>query len=239
MKNLVLQVMVPKEVPSNKIGAFSYIKEMYDLSQIAMKRYANRVGADYHCITEMDNSYPHPAFLRFSVFEKFKEYDQILYVDADLFFHDLTPNIFELSQNHSKSAFMKVDSARPEISKSYQQFKKTSQTEIYYNSGLFLYKREFIDKFVDSNWREVMEMYKNSRFMDQDALNYLLRNNHQDICQVSYHWNGVMAINKPLFNVHYVGRAKSNWTIDKHNQIIRDKMKKLINMSEKEIPKLV
>ena len=205
------------------------MKDMYDHSQVVMKQYADRVGADYVCITEMDSKYPHPAFLRFKIFEQFKEYDQIMYVDADMFFHDMTPDLFEYTERQSETSFMKIDSALPETSISYRKHLKTSKTETYYNSGFFVFKREFIDKFWNQHWVP-MELYKKSEWKDQDALNYMIRNEHENMYLLSRDWNGVMAVEKPLFNVHYSGLRKDRWTHEYHNEVIQRKYDRLKEM---------
>lgn len=230
MKNLILQVAVPMPPLNKKVNStLSYMKDMYDHSQVVMKEYADRVGADYVCITEMDLKYTHPTFLRFKIFEQFKEYDQIMYVDADMFFHDMTPDLFEFTSRQRETAFMKIDSALPETSIIYNKNLRTSKTEKYYNAGFFLFKREFIDKFWKNHW-DTMDRYKNTQWRDQDALNYMIRNEHEDIFLLSRDWNGVMAVEKPLFNVHYTGLRKDKWTPEYHDEVIQRKYNRLKEM---------
>ena len=231
MKNLILQVTVKLPNPP-KSSMFSYTEEMYDLSNKKCKEYADRVGADYVCITE--SKMPHPMWDRMRIFDgEFTEYDQILYVDSDYFFHELTPNLFEWTEKQDKLGFLVVDSQDQDSSACATNSRRT-MTSLYFNSGFFLFKREFIDRFRYT-WRDVADRYSDTPYPDQDALNFLLKDQMDDIQPLSRHWNGCMSVAKPLFSVHYAGLRKNEWTLEKHNERIEEKKDRIRGMTLEEI----
>lgn len=231
MKNLILQVAVKVPNPP-KSSTFSYTEEMYDLSNKKCKEYADRIGADYYCITE--STQPHPAFDRMRIFNReFTEYDQILYVDSDYFFHELTPNLFEYTQRQNELGFLVLDN-QDQGTPACIENQRRSMTTRYFNSGFFLFKREFIDKFHNT-WKDAQLKYLDVALKDQDAINFLIKDHLDDIQILSRHWNGVFAIVEPLFSIHYAGIRKSNWTEEKHNERIKEKKDRIQRMTLEEI----
>ena len=230
MKNLILQVTVKLPNP-RKWGMFSYTEELYDLSNKTVKEYAERIGADYHCITESKMS--HPMWDRMRIFDgEFTEYDQILYVDSDYFFHELTPNIFEWTQKQNELGFLVLDHQDQDKPKC-EESKRRSMTTRYFNAGFFLFKREFMDRFP--NWRDAHLKYINSQLRDQDAINFLIKDHLDDIKILSRHWNGIMSVVEPLFSIHYGGLRKTDWTEEKHNERIEEKKDRIRGMTIQEI----
>ncbi len=216
MSNLILQVNIPRPIKDDIAHTFTYDEELYKQSAISIERYAKRIGVEYKCITE--SRFPHPAFDRFQLFQDdYREYDQILYVDCDIFLHDLTPNLLDWTQHRKETFFATPDSLK---------------TPDYFNTGFFVIKRPLIERLkgvID----EYVKKHTNSRFKDQDAMNdFMIK---EEWCKLSRDWNGVMALNRPLFSIHYAGIKKTHYTIDNHRVRIRDKMCRIDMMTKEEV----
>ena len=219
MKNLVIQVNIP--TPNNEKHnvkkMFHYDKTMYDMSIQSCKQYSSRVGAEYELITQM-SVYDHPAYERLQIFDnpKYAQYDNILYVDCDFFFHNQTPNIFEWTQQRDETFF-----ATPNTLNNYN----------YFNSGFFLIKQELRTRLKNV----VPELYKVKRktiFKDQDILNAAVPSN--EWCRISRDWNGVMSIYKPKFALHYVGMKKDQFDPKLHVKIMQEKELLCSRMTQQE-----
>lgn len=219
MKNLIIQVNIP--TPNNKNHSvkkmFYYDKTMYDMSIQSCKDYSNRIGAHYELITKK-SIYDHPALERFQIFDnpKYKEYDNILYVDCDYFFHNETPNIFEWTDKRVETFF-----ATPNTLKDYN----------YFNSGFFLIKKDLLIRLRDV----ITELYKvtsKTSYLDQDILNHAVP--QSEWCRISRDWNGVMSIYKPKFGLHYVGMKKDQFDAKKHIEIMKEKERVCSRLSSAE-----
>ena len=87
-KQLVFQVNIKPDKPKEDKGQrFTYMEDIYTLSNKRVKSWAESMGADYILIT--DDRYLkdiHPAWQRIIIFDKSfnKDYDDILYLDSDL-----------------------------------------------------------------------------------------------------------------------------------------------------------
>jgi len=73
--------------------------EYAELCLPSIRRYADKVGADFHIITDdnMKPEYPTTHFLIYEAFNHFvaSDYDRMAYIDADVIINPITPDIFE------------------------------------------------------------------------------------------------------------------------------------------------
>jgi hypothetical protein len=99
-RNCIVQYHVPaenyKDPSYNNIGVN---EQLLPYSFFSVKKYAEKIGADYILINEKRIDWKHPTFERFDLFFNdvwFTEYDHILYLDTDLVVWPEAPNIFEM-----------------------------------------------------------------------------------------------------------------------------------------------
>lgn len=98
MKNLIVQIYVNPEKYKNP----TLLPKFDDLSKISftlVQRYAKKIGVDYLLLTDSFINYIHPTYERFRLFEETKwtnEYDQVLYLDSDIFIYEESPDIFKM-----------------------------------------------------------------------------------------------------------------------------------------------
>jgi len=98
-KNLVVQIYCSlQHFDKPDFVGLSKHDEVMQLSTYMAKEYAKRCGADYLLITEPVINFRHPTYERFRLWEEdhwWEEYQQILYLDTDVFCWEHAPNIFE------------------------------------------------------------------------------------------------------------------------------------------------
>jgi hypothetical protein len=98
MKTAVVQIYVDLKGYSNP----DLMPKFDDLSKVSFdlaKKYSQKVKAEYFLITDPRVNYIHPTYERFTLFEDpywTDNFDQILYLDSDVFIYDTAPNIFEM-----------------------------------------------------------------------------------------------------------------------------------------------
>ena len=98
MKSLVFQVNIkPNGAKTSGRKRFAYSNSLYDFSNKRAEEYANKVGADYFCLSNTDwlgNDYA-PCYHKLYIYKIFKNYDKVFYLDSDAIITKLCPDIFE------------------------------------------------------------------------------------------------------------------------------------------------
>ena len=99
MKNLIIQYYIDINLYSQPSfnGISPSAVEKY--SEYSFKKYCAKFGHDFLRVTEPNFGYMHPTWERFDLWFNstwLDEYDQILYVDTDVFALDHAPDIFAL-----------------------------------------------------------------------------------------------------------------------------------------------
>lgn len=204
-KNLVIQVQIIKaheEINSN--STYSYVKDMYRVSRMNAKFYANKCGADYYVVTgnEFDLTKDmHVAYQRLKFYD-LSHYNQILYLDSDYIIKDNAPNIFEKYPNMFAACRDVADIAErlaAEIG---------IPKENYFNSGMMLLTGEMLEKT-----RNVLEKYLavDGEYKDQDVLNKMFYEEGFHFYQLNPDlWNpSVKTFGK--YADHYAGHTKNLW----------------------------
>ena len=98
MKTAVVQIYVDLKGYSNP----EWLPKYDELSKISFdltKKYCKKINAEYFLITDARVNYIHPTYERFTLFEDSswtEKFDQILYLDSDVFVYNNAPNIFEM-----------------------------------------------------------------------------------------------------------------------------------------------
>ena len=98
MKTAIVQIYVDLKGYSNP----EWLPKYDELSKISFdltKKYCQKINAEYFLITDARINYIHPTYERFTLFEDSswtEKFDQILYLDSDVFIYNNAPNIFEM-----------------------------------------------------------------------------------------------------------------------------------------------
>jgi alpha-N-acetylglucosamine transferase len=205
MKKLVMQVNIPNEKLENKkkLDIFSYIEEMYFISNQMAKKYADRVGADYYLVSKSNDwklgEGRHPAYQKLKVYD-FIEYDAILYIDSDYIIKDNAPDVFQLFGNNV-SAVLQNEAGAPYLEKlkiSAECFPNTGF--VYYTKEFLDYTRQYLSDYMKKEWE----------LCDQGLLGTLIYNLNLSFNKLnSEDWNSDTVFG--TYGDHYGGRGKKKW----------------------------
>lgn len=140
MKNLIVQIYVDTKKYENP----NLLPSFDELSTTSFKlanHYANKTGSNYLLLTDSYINYIHPTYERFRLFEESKwaeEYDNILYLDSDVFIYNDSPDIFKM--------YKATDSFKVCMHWSY--FKKKRPNAGGFNAGVFMLNKTSRDKML-------------------------------------------------------------------------------------------
>jgi len=76
---------------------------MAKLTHPAIKKYAEKIGAEFQCITESYCSTPHWA--KFEIYNLLNKYERILYIDTDILVREDAPNLFDVVPENELGMF--------------------------------------------------------------------------------------------------------------------------------------
>ena len=134
MKTAIVQIYVDPTSYSNP----NLMPKFDDLSKVSFdlaKKYSQKINAEYFLITDAKINYIHPTYERFTLFEDpywTDNFDQILYLDSDVFVYDTAPNIFEMYPSLNK---FKVCQHWSEVRYKHKGVLPGSHT---FNAGVFI-----------------------------------------------------------------------------------------------------
>lgn len=102
MKKCIVQYWIPSSEYTdpgyNNLLQAKDQKKLVEISTKSFKKYANKYGHDFKRISEKKINFRHPTFERFDLWlddSWWKEYDEIMYVDCDVFAMPEAPDIFQ------------------------------------------------------------------------------------------------------------------------------------------------
>lgn len=181
MKTLIYQYYkTPKIVTKNYIQTK---EEYHTLSEKSIKKYAEKIGADYKLLSG-DLPYNLPPF--FGIFEPFFEgwisdYDKVCFIDSDILATIKSENIFDVTPDDCLSAnFMKTQNRMRKLSLKNNNFKYW-KNKGHINSGVVVIpKNEYndISKYLE-NIESIFDtddvVYTSLGNFDQAFINYYVR----------------------------------------------------------------
>jgi lipopolysaccharide biosynthesis glycosyltransferase len=219
MKKLVLQA----DVPGIETGhTFHYNKEMYSVSKEFAKRYAEKYGADYLCLTSLDDYAPivendkTATYLRLKAYE-LKNYDQIFYIDCDYIIKESAPNIFEIADGQTCVCRERAVDTIPVVAEIAERSKVPF--ERFFNAGMILFDR----KDLDATQEDMFEYLKrdwdwDTWNEDQGLLNSLFNDKGINLKFLEPElWNPSLECFGEYAD-HYAGYRKQDWSADRYNK---------------------
>ena len=207
MKNLILMTNI------NNNNNFS-CQTLYRYAVKKGMEWSKRINCEFKCITDT-NAFPDysPTWHRMIMFsDQYKDYDNIVYVDADLVISKHAPNIFEIMDQYEQEFFACSDYPKP----------LRIQTG-YFNAGFIGLKKSLINKCSMNYIIEKMKKYKNKQHYDftkthgndQCALNEIVKEKCDSYVQLSKSWNIFPPRDidnyNPFYGVHYIHAYKDAW----------------------------
>lgn len=205
MKKLVFQINVPNYIQTKNLTTYTFMQDMYEISERNAKKYAEKCGADYYKVTRADDfalaKDKHLDYQKLKAYD-FLDYDYIVYFDSDYIVKSEAPNLFDLCKDRF--------SAVPDPGKSVPVLAKNLgiPRERYFNAG-FMYLPQ---KVLDSTRQYLSEYLKKEyKFDGQGLLNKLFYDKNISFNPLpSHEWNPV----SKTFGVyadHYAGVKKRKW----------------------------
>ena len=161
MKNLIVQIFMDKKgwEEENRLDAQS--EQVLFLSNFLVKYYAKKINSDYKLITEPIINFKHPTWERFQLFDDkwINNYDNILYLDTDVFTWPDAPNIFELLDNKAfnivKHCNNKTYNGFPMFNAGVFAINKSCAVEM----RKFIKKEKWLERFeIDPTWEDSKEL---------------------------------------------------------------------------------
>jgi len=130
MKNIIVQIYISLDKSSDIAPILPAFDELSEISINLAKKYCNKIGAEHVLITEPFINFIHPTYERFRLFEDpywTDNYDNILYIDSDVFIFNDAPNIFDLYS----------DTTTFKVCRHYQEFLRGGPPQGF-NAGVFM-----------------------------------------------------------------------------------------------------
>jgi len=226
MKNLVFTIFIKSDSLDKTHGEFKY-HDLYEYAIEKAKKYSQKCNADF-IVIEDDSAFPGwtPIWQRFAPFVKYKDYDNILYLDADLVITDSAPNIFETMSKWDEEVFASID---------YETIPGRAYCK-YFNAGIIAFKRSFLDKFTYDEIMDEMKRWKYTKHWDQEALNSLVKKKTSRYIDLGRSWNTMnsnLNAGKYAHGVHYIHYHKRKFNKDIIEQYEKDVVGTLILPEEK------
>jgi lipopolysaccharide biosynthesis glycosyltransferase len=218
---------VKKVVTMLTLGGYN---PMYHLSEKSIRRYAERIGADFIKQDKFvfnvdwgissDNLRSKQQRLswiqKFYIFDLLKKYDRILYLDSDILVTPNAPDIFE-AYCDEKTIYMasesKHSSDQQDILNIFSVLGKIPHWEIdtthhsykYYNSGVILFSREcHLEHYF--NLDEVKKIFNSVRLLDQTYINYLIFKYHLTHASLDdkFNWTALFCDHSTRSNAYFI-----------------------------------
>ena len=207
-KRIVYQVNVPNagRDMKDKLTAYTYMPEMYEISERNARRYAEKCGADYYKVEVLDDWAPgagkHLDFQKLK-FLDFDRYDRVLYLDSDFIIKNNAPDLFKIC-GELPAASVEHSRATP-----LQAADLGIPAEKYFNAGIMYLTRDTIEKIrprveeylTMRQWPWECQGMLNKMFFDLD-IKYLNL--------PSEDWNPIPRC-FGRYADHYAGAKKRNW----------------------------
>ena len=178
MKNIIVQIYISLDKSSDTAPILPAFDELSKVSISLAKKYCNKIGVEHVLITEPFINFIHPTYERFRLFEDpywTDNYDNVLYIDSDVFIFDDAPNIFE--QYPDNTTF--------KVCQHYQEFLRGGPPQGF-NAGVFMLNKVSRDKMLP------YLNYKGSppfRSHDNEALVNCVNNSGVDVTVMDARYN--------------------------------------------------
>lgn len=209
-KKAIVQIHIDMSL-YKQVDKPSYVKKMneqiYLYSKKSFDNYCKKYDLDHILINEPKIKYEHPVWERLDLWLSdhwFNTYDEICYVDTDVFAMPWARNIFEESNKKGFKRIKYNKTVNPIHSILYNH---PRSNECYFQSGVILLNKEVVDKTID-----IIKDYKNKKYTDDGVLvNYAIMESGMDMVNIDSAFNTKYLENINLSAVqflHAFGRYK-------------------------------
>jgi len=182
--------------------------EIFKLTRNSIENHAKKIEADFIILDEKGD-YPH--WKKFEIYNLLKEYERILYIDADIIIRDDCPNLFDIVPKEKLGIFNEGNYAPrkgslEEAIRAYKEPLKKEWYGTYYNTGVMVISRLHRQMF------KLPEEIHDAGMYEQPYLNLRILNDEIEVKELDYTFNR-MSVMDPLLGisrlnsyvVHYAG----------------------------------
>ena len=126
------------------------IKEMTDITHPIMRKYAEKIGADFIVLGDKGEEHYHYRILQ--LYDLFDKYDRIISMDSDILIQDNCPNLFDVVPEDMIGSVLEDKGSRTEerrqrIKKIQMMFGSIGWKTGYINTGVAVFSKEHRDIF--------------------------------------------------------------------------------------------
>ncbi|MEH6463825.1 MAG: glycosyltransferase [Shewanella psychromarinicola] len=200
---------------------------MYRAAISSFKAYGERIGADvivsdqlhYNIHVSNPKFDSSPAWSeKLYIAEILKQYDRVLYLDADIIVTPWARDVFELYPDLDTVYMFNEGCYRDRGEQAVQintilgevDWPKEDDKIVYYNSGMFLVSKE-TGLFDKANIEEMQAICNKVKFYDQTYINYLIRRDNIKSIGVEANFNRMQLLGYDNYQksdfIHYSGRG--------------------------------
>lgn len=180
-RRLVLSIAVGEEY--QKIAGYTHP---------TLKRYADRIGADFLVIDESNCSTPH--WEKFQICQLLNHYDRIIYLDTDLIVRDDCPDLFEIVPKFKLGMFNEAQFTGGRTISMYETCKEydvklPDWDGKYYNTGVMVISARHNQLFKKPQ-KEAFNFY------EQGYLNMMIAKQSIDMFELPYQFNRMSCMDR-------------------------------------------
>jgi lipopolysaccharide biosynthesis glycosyltransferase len=194
------------------ISIGDYYNKVSALTLPSIKKYAEKISADFININEFNSEYITQKWNKFHIHELLNSYKRIIYFDIDLIIRDDAPNLFEIVPENKLGMFNEGRYAPRyeflEQAASYYGEQLKPWNGKFYNSGVMVISRIHKHMFKLPIGHDFVET-------DQPYLNLRILNDKIEMYDLDYKFNRMDLVDKfcgisrlDSYVVHYAGAPK-------------------------------
>lgn len=185
-------------------------EKMGEITHPRIKKYAEKINADFIVINEPKISTTTPHWEKFQLLDLLQTYDRIIYIDTDVIIRNNCPNLFEIVPEAKMGMFNECpfterrDVAIEGVANAYQ-IKDFKWDGCYYNSGVMVMSKCHRMLFR----KPKVEV---SNFFEQSYLNVMIQKMKIPVFNLHYKFNRMICMDKfsgkdryESYIIHYAG----------------------------------
>lgn len=193
-------------------------EELSVITQPTLKKYAEKIGADFVVINEkrLSNKYIH--YEKFQIFDLFGKYHRILFLDSDIIVRPDCPDLFEVVSENKLGIFDegRFEDFLPVIRDACVKYKMSipKWSGQSYNTGVMVLSR--LHKHLFKKPDQEYDCYNGYLHYEQPYINLKIMTENVAVKDIGYKFNRISIMDKPTgenrlssYMIHYAGAPES------------------------------
>lgn len=194
------------------ISIGDYYKELSKHTLPSIKKYADKIGADFLNISEFNPAYITQKWNKFYIHELLNKYKRILYLDIDLIIREDAPSLFDIVPEDKLGMFNE--------GRYSSRFDYLEQASEYYNEPIKKWDGKFYNSgvmVISRRHKSIFALPKGIDFVetDQPYINLRIQNDKVAMFDIDFKFNRMDILDKFIgisrldsYIVHYAGAPK-------------------------------